>query len=110
MDSSVITSLIVMALVAISVVGLRQMVAKGDAQRHQLGLIAAIIIVIFSTTLLDENHNYVMTWNVSLINLLRQTTMLSLISLGAAVVIISGGIDLSSGSVMAFSASICTTF
>ena len=111
MDASVVFSLIIMGFVSICVaVRLRQFVAKSDAQRHQLGLIAAILIVLCCTTLLDEHHNYVMNWKLSLINLLRQTTMLSLIALGAAVVIISGGIDLSAGSVMAFSASICTTF
>lgn len=110
MESSVVVSLIVMGLVSIGIVGLRRFVAKSDAHRHQLGLIAAILIVLCCTTVLDEHHNYVMKWDLSLIDLLRQTTMLSLIALGAAVVIISGGIDLSSGSVMAFSASICTTF
>lgn len=110
MDASVIFALIIMGLMSVGVVGLRQVAAKTDAQRHQLGLIAAILIVLCCTTLFDEHHNYVMKWNLSLIDLLRQTTMLSLIALGATVVIIAGGIDLSSGSVMAFSASICTTF
>lgn len=110
MDSSVVVSLIVMGLVSIGIISLRQFFAKSDSQRHQLGLVAAILIVVCFTTLLDEHHNYVMKWNLSLIDLLRQTTMLSLIALGATVVIIAGGIDLSAGSVMAFSASICTTF
>ena len=109
MTVSVVVSLIVMALIAIGVIGLRQFVAKNDAQRHQLGLVAAIFIVLCCTTLLDEHHNYVTKWDVSLVDLLRQTTMLSLIALGAAVVIIAGGIDLSAGSVIAFSASICAT-
>ena len=110
MESSVVCSLIVMGVLSIGIIGIRQFVAKSDSQRHQLGLVAAILIVICFTTLLDQHHNYVMNWKVSLIDLLRQTTMLSLIALGATVVIISGGIDLSAGSVMAFSASICTTF
>ncbi len=109
MAASVVVSLIVMALVSIGVIGVRQFVAKGDAQRHQLGLVAAIFIVLCCTTLLDEHHNYVTKWDVSLVDLLRQTTMLSLIAMGAAVVIIAGGIDLSAGSVIAFSASICAT-
>ncbi|HLQ43595.1 MAG TPA: ABC transporter permease, partial [Planctomycetaceae bacterium] len=38
--------------------------------------------------------------------LLRQTSLLGVLALGAAIVIISGGIDLSSGSVVAFSSTI----
>ena len=110
MDLTVVAALIVMILASVGVIGLRRFVATGDAGRHQLGLIAAIFFVLFCTTLLDEHHNYVTKWDVSLIDLLRQTTMLSLIALGAAVVIIAGGIDLSAGSVIAFSASICSTF
>lgn len=109
MGVAVVVSLIVMALVAAGIIAVRQIVAKGDAQKHQLGLLAAIFIVLCCTTLLDENHNYVTTWDASLINLLRQTTMLSFIALGATVVIIAGGIDLSAGSVMVFSATICAT-
>ncbi len=110
MDLTVVAALFVMIVAAVGVIWLRRFAATGDAGRHQLGLIAAIFFVLFCTTLLDEHHNYVTKWDVSLIDLLRQTTMLSLISLGAAVVIIAGGIDLSAGSVIAFSASICATF
>jgi ribose/xylose/arabinose/galactoside ABC-type transport system permease subunit len=63
--------------------------------------------MIVLTTLLDSRHNY---WNdprQSAINILRQTSFLGIIALGAAVVIISGGIDLSSGSMIAFSGSVC---
>jgi len=109
MGVAVIVSVVVMTLVAAAIIGARQLIAKGEAQRHQLGLLAAIFIVLCCTTLLDENHNYVTTWDASVINLLRQTTMLSLIALGATVVIIAGGIDLSAGSVMVFSATICAT-
>ena len=109
MATSVVVSLIFMALTSACVIAIRQFFAKNDTQRHQLGLIAAILIVLCCTTLLDEHHNYVAKWGVSLVDLLRQTTMLSLIAVGAAVVIIAGGIDLSAGSVIAFSASICAT-
>jgi ribose/xylose/arabinose/galactoside ABC-type transport system permease subunit len=110
MDTSVVLALALMAFVSFAVVVLRQFFAVSDAARHQLGLIAAIFVVLFLTTFLDENHNYVTKWDISVTDLLRQTTILSLISLGAAVVIIAGGIDLSNGSVIAFSASICATF
>ena len=110
MDLPVVAALVVMILASVGVIGLRRFAATTDSGRHQLGLIAAIFFVLFCTTLLDEHHNYVTKWDVSLIDLLRQKTMLSLIALGAAVVIIAGGIDLSAGSVIAFSASICATF
>lgn len=109
MSVSVVGALVIMLLAAVGAILVRQFAAKTDAARHQWGLIAAIAIVLCSTTLLDEHHNYVTKWDVSVVDLLRQTTMLSLIALGAAVVIIAGGIDLSAGSVIAFSASICTT-
>ena len=110
MGVSVVVSLIFMTLVSLGIIAVRQFVAKTDAQKHQLGLVAAILVVLCCTTLLDEHHNYVVKADVSVIDLLRQTTMLSLIALGATVVIIAGGIDLSAGSVIAFSASICATF
>jgi ribose/xylose/arabinose/galactoside ABC-type transport system permease subunit len=43
------------------------------------------------------------------VDILRQTSMLGIFTLGAAIVIIAGGIDLSSGSVIAFGGSICAT-
>ena len=109
MSVSVVVALVLLALAAAGVIGLRRLYAKTDAQRHQLGLVAAIFVVLCCTTFLDEQHNYVALWDVSLIDLLRQTTMLSLIAVGAAVVIIAGGIDLSAGSVIAFSASTCAS-
>lgn len=109
MSVSVVVVLVLLALVAAGVIGLRRLYAKTDAQRHQLGLVAAIFVVLCCTTFLDEQHNYVALWDVSLIDLLRQATMLSLIAVGAAVVIIAGGIDLSAGSVIAFSASTCAS-
>jgi ribose/xylose/arabinose/galactoside ABC-type transport system permease subunit len=110
MDWSVVVTLLVMGLLCAGAIGWRHALATGSAHRHQLGLVAAIFFVLCCTTLFDEHHNYVAKWDASLIDLLRQTTMLALIAFGAAVVIISGGIDLSAGSVIAFSGSICATF
>ena len=45
----------------------------------------------------------------SVVDITRQTALLGIFALGAAIVIISGGIDLSSGSVIAFSGTICAT-
>ena len=78
-------------------------------QRHELGLLVAIAICVIVTALLDSQHNY---WNnprSSAIDIVRQTSMLGIFALGAAIVIIAGGIDLSSGSVIAFGGTICAT-
>ncbi|MDB5338377.1 MAG: inner-rane translocator [Planctomycetaceae bacterium] len=78
-------------------------------QRHELGLLVAIAICVIVTALLDSQHNY---WNnprSSAIDIVRQTSLLGIFALGAAIVIIAGGIDLSSGSVIAFGGTICAT-
>jgi ribose/xylose/arabinose/galactoside ABC-type transport system permease subunit len=76
---------------------------------NELGLLLAIVIVIVATGLLDSNHNYWTDPWTSAKDIARQTAFLGIFSLGAAVVIISGGIDLSSGSMIAFSGTICAT-
>lgn len=77
--------------------------------RHELALLFAIIVILILTTLMDSQHSY---WNnpgPSAVDILRQTALLGIFALGAAIVIISGGIDLSSGSMIAFSGTICAT-
>ena len=76
---------------------------------NELALIGAILLVVCLTALIDSNHSYLDDPWTSLRNIARQTALLGIFSLGAAVVIISGGIDLSSGSVIAFSGTICAT-
>lgn len=78
-------------------------------RRHEFALLAAVLAVLVLTTILDKNHNYLYQWRLSTIDLSRQTALLALYALGAAVVIIVGGIDLSTGSVVAFSGTICAT-
>ena len=78
-------------------------------RRHEFALLAAVLVVLVLTTILDKNHNYLTQWKLSTIDLTRQTSLLALYALGAAVVIIAGGIDLSTGSVIAFSGTICAT-
>ncbi len=70
-------------------------------------MLLAILVVIALTTWLDANHNYLKKTEESAVNLTRTTARLGFIALGAAVVIIAGGIDLSTGSVMAFSGTMC---
>jgi ribose/xylose/arabinose/galactoside ABC-type transport system permease subunit len=73
----------------------------------ELALILAIAVVVIATTLLDSNHSYYYKPWVSLQDIVRNLSLLGMFSLGAAVVIIAGGIDLSAGSVIAFSATVC---
>jgi ribose/xylose/arabinose/galactoside ABC-type transport system permease subunit len=76
---------------------------------HELALMVAIVVVVILTTLLDSNHSYWLDPGENFTNIARETAMLGIFSLGAAVVIISGGIDLSAGSMIAFSGTICAT-
>jgi ribose/xylose/arabinose/galactoside ABC-type transport system permease subunit len=78
-------------------------------RRSEGGLILAILVVIGLTTLLDTQHTYWLDPKPSAVNILRQAAMLGIFALGAAIVIISGGIDLSCGSVIAFSGSFCAS-
>ena len=78
-------------------------------RRHEFALLAAVLVVLVLTTILDKNHNYLTQWKLSTIDLTRQASLLALYALGAAVVVIAGGIDLSTGSVIAFSGTICAT-
>jgi ribose/xylose/arabinose/galactoside ABC-type transport system permease subunit len=76
-------------------------------QRTDVGLAAAVVVVVVLTGLLDSQHIYFTSPRPSAIDVLRQTALLGIFTLGAAIVIISGGIDLSSGSVIAFSGTTC---
>ncbi len=76
---------------------------------HELALVGAVVVVVTLTTLLDSNHSYWFEPGENFANIARSTAMLGIFSLGAAVVIIAGGIDLSAGSMIAFSGTICAT-
>lgn len=75
--------------------------------RNELALALAIVAVIVLTGLVDQNHTYFTSAQASAVIILRNTVILGIIALGAAVVIVGGGIDLSVGSMMAFSATTC---
>lgn len=77
--------------------------------RNEVGLAASIVLVVVLTTLLDSQHNYWKQPTASAIDVLRYASLLGIFTLGSAVVIISGGIDLSPGSVIAFSGSVCAS-
>ncbi len=74
--------------------------------RNELGLAAAIVVVVaFTAFFSDSYHTSEGRANVARL-ILRDTAMLGIFALGAATVIIAGGIDLSSGSLIAFSGTI----
>ena len=73
--------------------------------RNELGLLIAIVCVIGFTLIFNQAYLNAPALNAK--NILHQTALLGIFSLGAAIVIIVGGIDLSSGSVIVFSASCC---
>src|SRR5262245_56391301 len=73
--------------------------------RNEYGLLIAIVVVLLVTTIF--NSAYLSKPGQNAAEILRQTSLLGIFALGAAIVIISGGIDLSSGAVIAFSGSIC---
>jgi ribose/xylose/arabinose/galactoside ABC-type transport system permease subunit len=78
-------------------------------RRHEFGLFLALVLVVVVTTLSDAQHNY---WHAPWGNaqqIIRQTSPLGIFALGSAIVIIAGGIDLSSGAVICFSGTICAT-
>lgn len=76
-------------------------------RRPEFGLLVANIAVYLIVLFLDPHHNFCSPNTLQL--LITQTTLLSIFSMGAAVVIISGGIDLSVGTVIAFSSVIAAT-
>ena len=69
-------------------------------------LILAWLLVVAATILLDPGHTYWNNSGAAAELIIRQTVLLGLFALGSAVIIISGGIDLSSGSVIAMSATV----
>lgn len=76
-------------------------------RRSEWALLAAIVIAIVLTALVDANHSYWFQPLASLRDIARSTALLGIFALGAAVVIIAGGIDLSAGSMIALSATVC---
>jgi len=74
---------------------------------NEAKLAVTIVFVVALTAIADRQHNYWYAPADSAHQILREAVMLGIFALGSAVVIISGGIDLSTGSMIAFSASVC---
>lgn len=73
---------------------------------NETSLVFAILAVVLITTLFDPAQSYRKNPLVNVKEILHHTALLGIFALGAATVILSGGIDLSSGSVMAFSGTV----
>ncbi|HEX5105583.1 MAG TPA: ABC transporter permease [Pirellulaceae bacterium] len=76
---------------------------------NELALLVAILVVVLITAAVDSNHSYLRDPYTSVRDIARNVALLGIFALGAAVVIIAGGIDLSSGSMIAFSSTICAS-
>ena len=79
--------------------------ARGHSS--EWGLAAAVVVVVLLTTVFSDAYRDKPLQNAQ--EILRQTALLGVFALGAAIVIISGGIDLSSGAVIAFSGAVCAS-
>ena len=78
-------------------------------RQSEWSLLLAIAAAVVITMVVDSNHSYYERPLESLRDIARNTAMLGIFALGAAVVIIAGGIDLSSGSMIALSGTVCAT-
>jgi ribose/xylose/arabinose/galactoside ABC-type transport system permease subunit len=87
----------------------RERSLRGLLQRSETGLVTAIIIVAALTALCDPIHTYWTDSWLSALLIVRPAVMLGIFALGSAIVIIAGGIDLSSGSMIAFGGTTCAT-
>ena len=85
--------------------GLLRRVARQHS--NELGLLVAIVTVLAMTTIFSSAYREKPAQNAQ--EILHQTSLLGVFALGAAIVIISGGIDLSSGAVIAFSGAVCAS-
>lgn len=81
----------------------------GILKPNEWALVFSILLVIAGTAALDRSHAYVNYPTTALQDNARRIAPLGILALGAAVVIIAGGIDLSVAAVAALSGTICAT-
>jgi ribose/xylose/arabinose/galactoside ABC-type transport system permease subunit len=72
-------------------------------------LVVAILLAVAMTAAVDANHSYWFRPLESIRDIARNTALLGIFALGATVVIIAGGIDLSAGSMIALSGTVSAT-
>ncbi len=82
------------------------LLAKLGIRPNEIALLFAILAIIGITLGADSNRSYWFQWETNSIEIGRQTALLGIFALGAMMVIVSGGIDLSSGSMIAFSGTV----
>ena len=75
----------------------------------ELMLALATVLVVVLTLCLDSQHTYKANPVESAVDICRQVALLGISTLGVCVVIIAGGIDLSIGSMIAFSGAVCAS-
>jgi ribose/xylose/arabinose/galactoside ABC-type transport system permease subunit len=78
---------------------------KSTLASQEFGLVLANIVAWLAILILDPQHNFASVGSARL--LLREGVLLGIYAIGAAIVIIAGGIDLSIGSVIAFTGVVC---
>ncbi len=76
---------------------------------NEVALLVAIALVICFTAYFDSNHSYVNKPGNSARDIARQCALLGILAIGSTVVIISGGIDLSAGSMVALGGTVCAS-
>jgi ribose/xylose/arabinose/galactoside ABC-type transport system permease subunit len=74
-----------------------------NSRANEVALVVAILVVVAVTIFADSSQSYLHDPATSAEDILRNAAMLTIFALGASVVIIAGGIDLSAGSMIAFS-------
>jgi ribose/xylose/arabinose/galactoside ABC-type transport system permease subunit len=82
---------------------------RGWIRANEWALVLSILVVVAGTAAFDRSHSYVNYPVRSLQDNGRRLAPIGILALGAAVVIISGGIDLSLGSMAALSGTLCAT-
>lgn len=82
---------------------------RGLLRANEWALVLSILMVIAGTAALDRNHAYVRFPARVLEDNCRRLAPLGILALGAAVVIIAGGIDLSLGATAALSGTLCAS-
>ncbi len=77
--------------------------ARLGIRATEVALVLAIVAIVGITLAVDENRSYWFESQTNAVEIGRQASLLGIFALGAMMVIISGGIDLSAGSMIAFS-------